>query len=219
MKKITPALFALVTLAACSQPAPGNTTKADSAAMTTADTAAPKAPAPSINAQEFQTKTGKTWIISEEKISASQSNLQIGTRGFSAVKDSVKIEGTDPLEQVILADLNKDGFEEVYLITRSTGSGSSATLHGFGSNKDKSFSGIHVQEVTDKDVYKGGKFEGYMGHDSIYLQGSLLARQFPVYKDGDANAAPTGGKRIIFYTLKAGEATWQLTISSMAQSK
>lgn len=217
MKKFG-SLFAMVALAACggsgsSTPPPTDTAAPaqDTMVVTT------KAAAPVTT--EYQTKTGKTWVVTEVKTSASLSDLHISSKGFAATNDSVKIEGSDPLETVLQADLNKDGFEEVYLITRSTGSGSGATIHGFSSNKDKSFSGIHVQEVTDKDVAKGGKFEGYMGHDSIYVQGNMLARQFPVYKEGDANAGPTGGKRTIYYALKPGEATWQLTVSSAAQSK
>lgn len=218
MKRYT-TILALSILAGCSGPANESSPATDTTAKVTQDTTAPSVKIETPVSKDYQTKSGKTWTVTEEKTSASQSALLISSKGFTVTNDSVKIEGTDPLEQVLQADLNKDGFEEIYLISRSAGSGSNATIHGFSSNKDKSFSGIHVQELTDKDVAKGGKFEGYMGHDSVYVQGNMLARQFPVYKEGDANAAPTGGKRIVYYALKPGEAAWQLSVSSVAQSK
>jgi hypothetical protein len=39
---------------------------------------------------------------------------------------------------------------------------------------------------------------------------STLVRRFPVYRDKDTNAQPTGGTRQIQYKLKAGEAGWIL---------
>ncbi len=212
-------VLAVATLAACSNSGEQKTPSTDTAAATVADSAVTIVKAEVPTSKEYQTKSGKTWVVSEEKTSSSHSTLRVSSKGFTAANDSVKIEGADPLEQVLQADLNKDGFEEIYLITRSAGSGSGASIHGFSSNKDKSYSGIHVQDVTEKDIAKGGKFEGYMGHDSIFVQGSMLARQFPIYREGDANAAPSGGKRIVYYTLKPGEAAWQLAVSSVAQSK
>ncbi|MDF2377039.1 MAG: hypothetical protein P1U81_12405 [Verrucomicrobiales bacterium] len=42
-----------------------------------------------------------------------------------------------------------------------------------------------------------------------------LARRFPVYKEGDSNAKPSGGTRQIQYKLKAGEAGWILRIDKV----
>ena len=39
---------------------------------------------------------------------------------------------------------------------------------------------------------------------------NTLVRRFPVYRDGDTNAKPTGGMRQIQYKLAAGEAGWLL---------
>jgi hypothetical protein len=35
-------------------------------------------------------------------------------------------------------------------------------------------------------------------------------RRFPVYREGDANAAPSGGTRQIQYKLVAGDSGWVL---------
>ena len=49
-----------------------------------------------------------------------------------------------------------------------------------------------------------------MGHDEFRVVESSLVRRFPVYREGDTNAKPTGGTRQISYELKAGEAGWVL---------
>lgn len=42
-------------------------------------------------------------------------------------------------------------------------------------------------------------------------------RRFPVYKDGDKNAAPSGGMRQMQYKLNPGEANWQLKLDSVVE--
>jgi hypothetical protein len=54
-----------------------------------------------------------------------------------------------------------------------------------------------------------------MGHDSFTIENNTPVRTFPVYKDSDANASPTGGTRRITYGLFPGEAMWQLRIESV----
>ncbi len=182
------------------------------------DTAASAKVGSTITVIDFKTKTGRSYSVIEEKSSASISKLSVALKDFISSNDTINIGESDPVNKIFLADLNKDGFEELYILTTSAGSGSGGSIYGLASNKDKSATPIHVQELTEKDIAKGGKFEGYQGHDSIFVQGNLLARQFPVYKDGDNNATPTGGKRTVFYTLSSGEAAWQLTISSTAHA-
>lgn len=42
----------------------------------------------------------------------------------------------------------------------------------------------------------------YMGHDSFYVSGNKLYRQFPLYKKNDANCCPSGGHIILSYKVK-----------------
>jgi hypothetical protein len=223
MKALFPALAALSILASCSSPKTEEKPVSDTAASAVKDTtvASVATAPPVVTVLDFKTKSGKTFSVIEEKTSASTSKVSVAAKDFTAANDTFSIgEGeVDPVANILQADLNKDGFEEVYVITRSTGSGSAGNIYGYSSNKDKSISPIHLQEVSEKDMAKGGQFAGYQGHDSIYVKGNLLARQFPVYKDGDANAAPTGGKRTVYYALKPGEAAWQLSVSSVANSE
>jgi hypothetical protein len=117
-------------------------------------------------------------------------------------------EDRDPISDAFTADLDGNGFEEIYIVTTAAGSGSYGTILGFASNKDKSLSMIHFPEVREGDA----NFEGYMGHDTFTIEGRKLVRIFPVYQEGDTNANPTGGRRKLVYGLVPGEAGWQLKV-------
>ena len=161
---------------------------------------------------KYRTSTGKTFVIWSETKGQSLMDIKLMGKGFQNMNDTILIKDTDPLTQVFLLDLNKDGFDEIYLITTSAGSGSYASIYGFSSNRDLSFSPIYVPEITESDLKDESLFAGYMGHDSIYSTENRLMRTFPVYKDGDANCCPTGGFRILFYKIHPGEASWVLKI-------
>ena len=162
--------------------------------------------------KEFKTKTGKSFIVSEEKPGASISKVSIETKGFGEVNEKLLLEESDPISEISITDLNKDGFDEIFIITKSAGSGSYATIYGFSSNKDKSVTSIIVPEISQSDLAEGAIFNGYMGHDSIYVSKNKLFRKFPIYKEGDENCCPSGGVRKIQYVLKPGENYWRLEV-------
>ena len=106
------------------------------------------------------------------------------------------------------ADLNKDGSPEIYISLTSAGSGAYGSLIAYSANHKKSLSEIYLPPLEDDKVHS----KGYMGHDVFSISGDHLIRSFPVYRDGDSNARPTGGTQILEYTLVPGEATWQLKL-------
>lgn len=120
------------------------------------------------------------------------------------------MEDSDPFDYALVADVNGNGFDELYIITRGAGSGSYANIYGFSSNNDKSVTPIYVPELSDDDFVV--LFQGYMGHDKFYVEGNKLMRKYPIYKKEDTNSNPTGGDRIIEYQLNKGEASWILEI-------
>lgn len=126
-----------------------------------------------------------------------------GLKGRNAVIER-EIEGTVTMAEV--ADLNVDGSPEIYVYVTSAGSGSYGSLVAYGSNKKRSLTQIYLPPLQDDA--KAAK--GYMGHDEFRVVESTLVRRFPLYRDGDTNAKPTGGTRQIQYKLKAGEAGWIL---------
>ena len=158
--------------------------------------------------KEYRTKTGKTISISEtHKAGQSLSTIGITTKDFEH-NYAQMYENRDPISEVFVADLDGNGFDEIYIVTTSAGSGSYGTVLGFASNKDKSLSMINFPEMQERDE----NFEGYMGHDTFKIEDQKLVRIFPIYNEGDTNRNPTGGKRKLVYGLYPGEAMWQLNV-------
>jgi hypothetical protein len=116
------------------------------------------------------------------------------------------IEGT--VTGVEVADLNADGSPEIYVYVASAGSGSYGSLVAYSANRRKSLSEIYLPPLTQNE----GAAKGYMGHDEFAVAESVLVRRFPLYRDGDTNAQPTGGLRQLQYKLHRGEAGWVLKI-------
>lgn len=158
--------------------------------------------------KEFKTKTGKTITVTEtHPVGQSLSTIEIKTKDFEHNRPEI-YENVNPISDILIADLDDNGFDEIYLITTSQGSGSYGNVLGFASNKDKSLSMINFPEPEIEDK----TFEGYMGHDSFTIENNKLIRTFPIYNKGDTNQNPTGGKRKLIYGLYPGEAMWQLKI-------
>jgi hypothetical protein len=158
--------------------------------------------------KEYKTKTGKTIIISEtHPVGQSLSTIEVSTKDFEHNYPEI-CRDTDPISEVFVADLDGNGFDEIYIITISAGSGSYGTVLGFASNKDKSLSMINFPEILERDE----NFEGYMGHDTFKIEDQKLVRIFPIYNEGDTNQNPTGGTRKLVYGLYPGEAMWQLKV-------
>ena len=122
-----------------------------------------------------------------------------------------EVDGHVVLAEV--ADLNVDGSPEIYVYAQSAGSGSYASLVAYSANKKKSLSEIYIPPITDDP--KASK--GYRGHDEFRVVESTLVRRFPVYREGDTNAKPTGGTRQIQYKLAAGEAGWLLRADKVVE--
>ena len=121
------------------------------------------------------------------------------------------IEGTVTGAEV--ADLNVDGSPEIYVYVTSAGSGSYGSLVAYSANRRKSLSEIYLPSVTqDKMASKG-----YQGHDEFAVLEGVLGHRFPVYRDTDTNARPTGGTRQLQYKLVPGEAGWILKVDRVVE--
>jgi Periplasmic lysozyme inhibitor of I-type lysozyme len=105
-----------------------------------------------------------------------------------------------------VADLNADGSPEIYVYVQSAGSGSYGSLVAFSANHLKSLSGIYLPPVAENREAS----KGYLGHDEFAVAENRLVQRFPLYRDIDTNATPTGGRRQVSYRLDAGEAGWLL---------
>lgn len=110
-----------------------------------------------------------------------------------------------------LADLDANGWPEVYVYVSSAGSGSYGSLHAWAVNNGKSATPIYLPPLDQSPQVAAG----YMGHDAFRTVENRLVRRFPLYGPGDTNAQPTGGTRQLQYRLEAGEAGWVLAVDKV----
>jgi hypothetical protein len=156
---------------------------------------------------EYKTKTGKIFVVTESHPTGmSLSNISVGFKGGDSLSQ-MPFNDVDPISKVLVGDLDANGFDEIYVITTAAGSGSYGKVYGVSSNSDKSVSFITIPDVTEVDMKKGGKFEGYEGHDEFEIVENSLARRFPIKGEGVK-------MRAINYKLKAGENSYILYIKN-----
>jgi len=165
--------------------------------------------------KEITTENGNQFIIIESKPSISVSNYMIAGKGFKNSADTLKFPLKNPMSAALLADLDKNGFEELYIITKSAGSQTFVDMFAIASNPDSSFNEIKIEQINAEDVNdKNGKFHGYMGFDSIYISDNRIIREFPVFQSSDLSEE-TREMRRIFYQLKPYDKFNELVISGL----
>lgn len=156
--------------------------------------------------KEYKTKTGKTFVVeTSHPEGASLSNIKVSLKEVPGAE--MKFDNVDVVNKVMLADLDADGFDEIYITTTSAGSGSYGNLYGVSSLKDKSVSGVYMAPVENADMGKGKQFEGYEGHDDFELVDNSMIRSFPIKSE-------KATRRQVNYKMKAGEATYLFYIKN-----
>jgi hypothetical protein len=134
--------------------------------------------------------------------------LQVAPSGLAIDNTTIEQEIDGTVSGAEVADLNADGYPELYVYVTSAGSGSYGSLIAYGSNRNKSLSAIYFPSVSENEKLA----KGYMGHDEFAVGEGALLHRFPIYREGDNNANPTGGMRQIQYKLTQGEAGWVLSV-------
>ena len=109
--------------------------------------------------------------------------------------------------------MNADGSPEILVYVHSKGSGTYGDVIAYSVNNRKSMSRVYFQPVTENDRIN----KGYMGHDEFALVENYLVQRFPIYKEKDTNANPTGGTRQITYKLIDGEASRRFEVKSVIE--
>ncbi len=138
----------------------------------------------------------------------SVNTVTVTPHGLSQQKTPVTSEIDGTVTGAEIDDLDANGFPEVYIYVTSAGSGSYGSLAAWAVNKGKSMTPIFLPPVADSPTLS----KGYMGHDEFAVVEGTLVQRFPLYREGDANARPTGKIRQLQYKLKAGEAGWVLRL-------
>ncbi|MFT3901596.1 MAG: hypothetical protein QM727_00320 [Niabella sp.] len=148
---------------------------------------------------QWQGITAKVSVVKDGEGNVLSISFPAGLSANNGVQD-IEIDGTATNAEI--GDLNDDGSPEVLVFTQSEGSGSYGNVYGVSVSDKKSVSVFHFPATADDAKIS----KGYMGHDKFSIEKNRLVQEFPVYKDGDINAKPTGGTRKIVYKLVDGDA-------------
>ena len=103
-----------------------------------------------------------------------------------------------------VADLDNNRFPELYVYSTSAGSGSFGRVYGW------QFLPERKADITPAN-WRSTMPQGYMGHDSLWVERDILCRKFPIYQPGDANAEPSGGYQMMRYKLQPAGTAFSLT--------
>ncbi len=156
---------------------------------------------------------GRVGFALQASAGSSLNTLTLTPIGLSVSNAAQQIELDGSAYLAELADLDSNGWPEVYVYVSSAGSGSYGSLVAYAVNNGKSATPIYLPDLADHETAR----EGYMGHDEFRVVENRLVRRYPVYLEADTNAAPTGGTRQLQYRLVAGEAGWRLEIDRIVE--
>ena len=156
-------------------------------------------------------RDGGIAIVVESPNTTADNTVTVIPSGLDNVNDPVTFSTDKQVVRTWMEDLMGDGTHEIFIQLRQPGSGSYGEIRAFSTNGDKSLSEIFVKPPEQKDM------KGYMGHDDFEVMENTLVRRYPVYKEGDSNANPTGGYRQFQYKLGKGEAAWIFRIDRVVE--
>ena len=144
---------------------------------------------------------------------SSLSTLTLSAIGLTKDNEAQQVELDGSAYLAELADLDSDGWPEVYVYISSAGSGSYGSLVAYAINSGRSATTIYLPPI-EANVEAS---EGYQGHDEFRVVENRLVRRYPLYGEGDTNASPGGKMRQIQYRLVAGENGWNLEIDKILE--
>lgn len=148
------------------------------------------------------------------RVSTQGDSLMIQPSGLSVSNETLYHDITGYMVvNAEIGDLNIDSYPEVFVYLTSDGSGSYGKLIGYSVNNGKSVSQVYLPEISENSEVN----KGYMGHDEMAIVENTFCQRFPVYKEGDSNAGPTGGTRQIQYKLVDGESGRMLKIDKVVE--
>jgi hypothetical protein len=113
--------------------------------------------------------------------------------GVSLELDSIN----EPIERIVVCDLDQDGDLELALTTTSCGSGRYGTFLLLEWSRN-TWTPYQLCSVPDSEN------EGGMGHERITVWNDHVEVTFPLYAEGDPNCCPTAGYRSLSYVFKNG---------------
>jgi hypothetical protein len=144
---------------------------------------------------------------------SSLNQLSIRPDGLSGDNTQLADELDGTAYRAEIADLDANGWPEVYVYVSSAGSGSYGSLVAYAVNNGKSLTPVYLPPLEQSPE----ALAGYMGHDQFAVVENRLIRRFPIYQQDDTNAQATGGTRQLQYRLEPGEAGWILQVDRVVE--
>jgi hypothetical protein len=127
----------------------------------------------------------------------SQNEVRVKPYGFENSARDLNFYTKGLVYSALVDDLNNDGFPDLVLFIKTDTAGIYGTVYVFASDQNK-----NIVPIAMPDLMLDGKLDvGYRGHDEFTMMEGTIMRKFPLYKTGDENNNPTGGRRAIQYTI------------------
>lgn len=123
----------------------------------------------SLHTDTFTTKTGKILTVEQLCLANHRCDITIVTHGLC--KDSiVKISRSWPIKKILLRDIDKNGYDEMYIFTQNLVK--EISLIAYSTNNDVQITTMEIPAFKREGTYKG--------MDSFYFNNSQLMRAYPV---------------------------------------
>jgi hypothetical protein len=122
----------------------------------------------------------QSFEIREVKRSRSVAQIHVQGIGFQQTNQTLCFNNVAPFESALVADIDNNGFEELYVITRSTGENKQARIYGISSVGGVKYKTIYIPDFDAANSATLVHLEGYKGNDSIFIKDKTLKRIFPV---------------------------------------
>ena len=112
--------------------------------------------------------------------------------------------GTQQVYRAALADLNQDGYPEVYIFTRTTQEPPQGEVYAFASYRNRSYGEVYVADEAVQNLRSNAYQRGHV----FELQETAIVRRFRVYQNGRASSY----SNTLTYKLEMGETSYRLEV-------
>lgn len=159
----------------------------------------------------------RTYTLGRVSLRVSSANqpgtnrVRVTPRGLVAVNTPLERDEPGRVVNAEFVDLDGDGAPELFVMLRGDGPRAPGLLLAVATNRQRSLSDITLPELTPEQA------RGWRGGDEFATVEKRLVQRFRVYRDGDADGAPSGGWRQLQYRLVPGEASWELRLDRMTE--
>lgn len=126
---------------------------------------------------------------------ADDNTVTISPVGFKNTARNASFSVRGKVIKAEIGDLNNDGFFDLMIYIYGVPNAATGTAICISSVENTSLAPILFPDIYDNPKLR----DGYKGYDEFFIKYGLLNRSFPVYKAGDTDDKPTGGKRMIQY--------------------